>query len=563
MIRYRCPHCAAPTTAHERRAGQSSVCKACLKPHTIPADNALWLNDLGEPLHAPAAPAAVEPPAPPAPFPDLPATLPDLGVHLIPVSEPAVAVARLAEQSATRPDLQLPEVVAVAPPVPRVERPAPPVPPRPPEPVAVEEPRPEPEPVAVATLTPPPVPAPAARSRPPVAPAPVATPAPRARSFVPARVTGAPPIQTSAEPVQLQTQADIAVALTAALTSRMKPPATPRRDLRPSTAAWMLLTGLGIALVLVALFTDTGYRWAALAVGAVQIVLGYVWIVRLTHMRDPNRGAMCAVPPLTLYYLGQYKYAKLRPLRFVATGAAILGLALLVPGIAPHTQALFRRAEPVPEGATNPAAQSKLAQLRHYREHRSYDALCKVLEELAKTDPLHSKEKQDGAELAVELKGLCAHTDTEVRVRAMAAYARWDPAGARAVCLAAVRSQSFDDRMTALRLLPHWKDADAARAAQSLIGRPGAETNQARASLEEIGGEAAELAAEALLNRASDQGARLTGLAVMEKVAGPARAEWLRAYALAAEDTAVRNRAFAAADAVAARAKLSVPPPKP
>ena len=39
-----------------------------------------------------------------------------------------------------------------------------------------------------------------------------------------------------AEPVQLQTQADIAVALTAALTQRMKPRAQPRRDLRPSTA---------------------------------------------------------------------------------------------------------------------------------------------------------------------------------------------------------------------------------------------------------------------------------------------------------------------------------------
>ncbi|WP_171470681.1 hypothetical protein [Frigoriglobus tundricola] len=104
---------------------------------------------------------------------------------------------------------------------------------------------------------------------------------------------GGPPPAAHGDPVQLQTQADIAVALTAALSTRMKPPATPRRDLRPSTAAWMLLTGMGVTLLLLAVFSDPGYRWAALAAGAVQIVCGYAWIVRLTHMRDPQRGLLC------------------------------------------------------------------------------------------------------------------------------------------------------------------------------------------------------------------------------------------------------------------------------
>src|SRR5439155_8091020 len=119
------------------------------------------------------------------------------------------------------------------------------------------------------------------------------------------------------------------------------------------------------ALVVLALFGDSAYRWAALVVGAVQIVIGYVWIVRLTQFRDPGRGRLCMIPPLTLYYLGQYKYAKHRPLRFVATGLVLVALAAATPSLVPHTQALVRRNDPVVQ--PDPATMSKLGQLRAYR----------------------------------------------------------------------------------------------------------------------------------------------------------------------------------------------------
>src|SRR6266545_5897110 len=93
MIRYRCPHCAALTVAHERRAGQSSVCKTCLKPHSIPADKSLWLNELGEPLSAPAP--VPEPVSSPAPASEVAPTQP--------VAENHEALAP------TAPDIQLPE----------------------------------------------------------------------------------------------------------------------------------------------------------------------------------------------------------------------------------------------------------------------------------------------------------------------------------------------------------------------------------------------------------------------------------------------------------------------
>ncbi len=521
MIRYRCPHCAALIVAHERRAGQSSVCKACVKPHPIPADPSLWLTESGEPLHPPAV-AAPEP----------------IAVVPVPVPEGLAPTAF---------DIQLPELAAPEPakPAPRATRPVP-----------AASAHAQPDAGTVATVTPPP------RGRP--LPVPATAPAPRggrfAQASAPAPQRARPAGRGYGEPVQLQTQADIAVALTAALTSRMKPPPAPRRDLRPSTAAWMLLTGLGVALVALAAFSDPDYRWPALAVGAVQIACGYAWIVRLTHLRDPKRGLTCAVPPLTLYYLGQSKYAKFRPLRFVATGAVIAGLAAVAPALHAHTRALVGETGPPPVAPPDVATQSKLTQLRVYRERQAYDALGGLLEVLAKTDPLLSEDAKDRPELTAELKGLCDHTDSRVKVLAMAAYARWDPDGARAVCLGAVRSPTEDERKMALHLLPQWKDAESARAVQSLIGRPGTvETNKAKAALEEIGGVPAEQAAIVLFNRATDQATKLTALSVLEKVGGAGVLVWLQSRAQAADDAAVRTRALAAVEAIGARVRVPAP----
>jgi hypothetical protein len=367
-----------------------------------------------------------------------------------------------------------------------------------------------------------------------------------------------------AEPVQLQTQADIAVALTAALTSRMKPPPAPRRDLRLSTAAWMFLTSVALVFALLALVADVRYRVPVLAVGAAQVAAGYVWIVLLTGQRDRKRGLLCATTPLLFAHLVEYKYAKLRPLRFFATGGLLAALALTVPSLAPHTQAVLKRNDAPRALPPDVSAMSKLDQLRTYREQRSYDALIQLLDLLAKTDPLLSEDAKDRAALSEELKLLCRHTLTDVRVQAMAAYARWDPSGAREVCLAAVHSPTYEERRMALRLLPQWKDHDSARAVQLLIGRPGTvETNQAKAALEEIGGPPAEQAALRLFRRAEDQATKLTALSILEKVGGAEAVAWIRATAMATDDPTVRAKALAAAEAIEVRLRLSAPTPAP
>jgi hypothetical protein len=372
------------------------------------------------------------------------------------------------------------------------------------------------------------------------------------------------PAEPHGEPVQLQTQADIAVALTAALTARMKPPAAPRRDLRPSTAAWMMLTGLGAVFLLLAVFKNPDYRWMLLAVGVIELLYAHVWIVCLTYPRDPRRALLCAVPGVALYFLCQYKYAKYRPLRFAVTGAVIVVLADLAPGLHASVRSLVHGTDPGPVVPSDPATMSKLEQLRYYRERQAYDPLMNLLDVLAKTDPLLSQDAKDRAELSAELRALCEHVDIGVKRRAMGAYARWDPKGAREVCLRAVGSASAEEREEALRLLPHWKDEESARAVQLLIGRPGTvETHKAELALEEIGGRPAEQAAVILLNRANDPQTKLTALSILGKVGSKDVAESLRTYASASDDIAVRSAALTAAEAIEARGRTPVPVPVP
>jgi hypothetical protein len=194
-------------------------------------------------------------------------------------------------------------------------------------------------------------------------------------------------------------------------------------------------------------------------------------------------------------------------------------------------------------------------QLRTYRDQQAYTSLLNLLDVLAKTDPLKSEDASDRAELSMELKALCQHPDAEVRARALAAYARWDPDNARAVCLSAIRSPTEEERLMALRLLPQWKDAETARAIQSLMIRPGTESLKAKAALEEIGGQPAELAARQLLTPTNHQAIRLQAIEILEKVGGAETAAMLRSYASATDDQTVRAHALRAAESIEARLK--------
>jgi hypothetical protein len=460
-------------------------------------------------------------------------------VGLLPAEEAPAAETKPAEPTAEpRPDetVVAPTPALAKPPEPR--KAAPPEPPRAEPPRRSGRPRLEPVPV--------PVTPPRGAGREPHRRRVVATtPAPLPRTD--------PDPAVFAEPFRAHEQEEIAAHLTAALTSRMKPPPEPPRDLRPSTALWLVATGIGATLLLLALVTSGNYLWAAGYVGAVEVAIGYGWIVWLAFRREPRRGLLCAIPPLTAGYLIERKYAKLRPLRFVVTGLVLIALAA-VGGLAQsRTRGWAGVQEPGPP-APSPAdleKMPKLDQIRAYRKQRSIDPLVRVLEVLAKTDPAFSEDAKDRAELTAELRTLCSDQHADVRVAALAAYARWGGDEARGACLRFVASESQDERRAALRLLPRWKDPEVARAVAARIGRPGTETTLAVEALLEIGGPAAEQAAIPLL-RAEDQGTRLTAIDILEKVGGPDAAAVLTEMGNS-DDPAVRQRAAVKAQAIKAR----------
>lgn len=385
--------------------------------------------------------------------------------------------------------------------------------------------------------------------------------APRVRRLV--GTTPAPPRRSGGEgyvePARGRSQADIAADLTSALTSRMKPPPRPRRDLKLSTALWLLATGVAAGLLVATLFTDNNLATAALAIGVVQVAVGYVWIIWLTARRDWVRGVLAAVPPLTAWYLGQWKYAKFRPLRFVVTGAALVGLALAAGHAQSHTRAWagVDAAGADPAAPADPSAQRKIAQLRRFRDDRSYPALVKLLRDLARTDPVYSDEAKDKADFRAELRALCDHADAEVKVEALAAFATWgDDREAQELCLAAVRTDNPDARMMALRLLPKWKEERVAGAVSArLQQRPGMEVAAAQKALVELGGPVAERAAVPLLGEQYDQNVRLTAVEILtdDRVASPAAAAALRDAARSTSDPAVRAAATAAANRLDAK----------
>lgn len=364
-----------------------------------------------------------------------------------------------------------------------------------------------------------------------------------------------PDAVTFTDPLFIRSQMDVTAGLTAVLTSRMKPPPEPPRDLAPSTAVWLLLTGLALAFLAVTLLTPNDFAPVVAYLGVLEVAAGYLWIVVMAYSREWRRGVLCAVPPLTFWYLGQRKYGKYRPLRFVLTGSLLVILAASAGFAIRHTR-VWSGAEPAQPAppAVDLAAQPKIAQLRAYRDQRAYDSLIDVLKALAKTDPVYSEEAKNKYELAAELKALCSHPLSDVKVAAMAAFVRWGGDEARGVCLEAIRSPNAEERLAALQLLTRWKDPEVARALASRIGRPGTETTLAKEALLDIGGPAAEQATIPLL-RSDDLGTQLLAMDILanDKVGGPDAVTALKELAAITQDPGMKQRALALSERIRQR----------
>ena len=379
------------------------------------------------------------------------------------------------------------------------------------------------------------------------------TPAPPAREY---GTNGQMAVGTT------NSQLDIAAILTAALTTRMKPPPQPPRDLRPSTALWLLATGIAIALLVMTLISAGDYVFAILYLGVIQVLAGYAWVVGMAFRRNWQRGVVAAIPPLTFGFLALRKYAKYRPLRFVLTGALLIGAALGASYAQPHTRRWSGASETVkvPPPPVDIATQSMLVKLRYYRDQRFYTALSEVLISLARTDPVRSVDATDRSQLSAEIKAIYNAKEMGVRVEALTAYASWavNDDDARSLCMGALLSESPEERSAALRLLPRWKaNPEVARAIATLLGPDAKQTQMAMEALIAIGGSQAEEAVLPVLFRErEDQFTRLQAIEILGIVGGPEALAKLRKLSESAfGDVAVKTTAGLKADGIQARLK--------
>lgn len=529
MFRYRCPNaaCGRVLSAPPIRAGRPSVCPGCARPLTIPADPRDWLPDASapEPVAA-AAPTVARVAAPPDLFPPS-----DPGFDLF-APIPADAPAGYQDPAPTPPPwAPLPEEAGGS------DDDPPPLW----EPSPVETPLPLAEELS-ASVPSAPVGLPASDAD---------TPAPAGSLAVPSAGIG----DGGRVSFDLPAPADPPdpAGLTAALSARMRP--LPRRpgDLHPATALWLLLAGAGVALLGLTLLTPADLANPAVYLGAGLVEVGYLWAVWRAFRRSPARGLLCAVPPLTLWFLLRRSAGDRGPLRYVLAGAAVAGLGWVAPSLAPTTRAWVGATDAksiaAPRAAVTPPAVAD--RLRESADRRADDQLLVLLGELAQADPATAA---DRAAVAAAVEGLARHPDPEVRAAALAADVTWGGAAAKARVLAAVGGPDRDDRLAALRLLPRWKDDDAARAAAGRVGTGGRDAAAARAVLVEIGGPVAERAVLPLL-KADDQRVRLAAIDLLAdpKVGGPAAAAELKAVAEESPDPGTRLAAAAAAARIAGR----------
>lgn len=429
MFRYRCPKCRQTLQAPEIRAGKATVCPKCSSKITIPSDPAQWLTDAPQPAAAEPARSTPEPAA---------ARVPDYGDVLAPIHVGAAAPS--------------PQVEAMA---------------------AAASPRVESQPAANAVTTTPPPPA---ETQVKTAPAPSERPQPRrvVTTVAPANGAHADDSVSFNQPLSLRSEMDIAAALTDVLTTRMKPPPKPPRDLYPSTAFWLILTGIAVILLSLTLFKNVDHlKWVKF-IGWTEIAVGYIWIVVLAFRREPASAAYCIVPPITFWYLIQKRYRRYRPLRFVGTGALLVIFAWLAPQVMSETRKFSGASEPVIVTQEQDANDlPKIDQIRLYRDKRQFDRLIQVLRNLDRTEPLFAASPTERAELAVELRRLvnpAITSDPGIRAAAIPAYVRWGGDDARALLLGAIQGHP-DERKQALQLLHTWRtDPDVARVLASRLG---------------------------------------------------------------------------------------------
>jgi hypothetical protein len=356
--------------------------------------------------------------------------------------------------------------------------------------------------------------------------------------------------------------ADIAAELTTNLTMRMKPPPEPPSDLRLTTGLWLLLTAAGMSLWLLSCMspergdTENFLLTCVKYIGALEVMVSYVWVAYLCGRRDTNKGLAALVPPVWLYHLvNPHTVVGYRPLRYAVAGALLLCLAFGAAALRPY---VHRFIGPPPEAAPtipSPLA-SPLARLKNAELGGTNRQLAEALADLAKDEVTFVDAPAETPGLIQELRRFRTHDSGEVRGAALIALKKWAGlTAAKADVLSVLRAKAADDRerIAALTVAREYKDREIARAVALRVGFRGfnADSQFAADTLRAIGRPEAE---EALLELFDNEDLLIRGLPQLladPQIGGPHAVAVLREKAEKSASREVRESAIRTADAIA------------
>ena len=508
MFGYPCPFCNQRLLAAPERAGQRTICPKCLKPIVIPKPE----NE--HPTDAEASSTALEVEPDEVPISMMPDGLDDAPanpVNRTPLPEPRPA-ARIGPPAGTYSDpiplqpaaallVRNPDSVSDAEPIlaesaaPSIPIPAPVVAPTP-----LPLPMPSyPEPTFPVSNYSVPSPPQSPKIAPPkftTAPAMMA-PAP---SFpAPGRITGDHPASTSQtpftggqngnaaglvvfNPTDVEA-ANIAAQLTTVISMTMKPAPEPPSDLRITTGLWIILTACGGALWLFCMMSDPEPLRYVAVIGALELIIGYLWVAIAWGNRNPKEGLSTLFPPLWVYRAANPPFEPgYRPLRFVLAGAILLSLFVIAPKVQPVIFAWIGIAdEPPPSLPEKP--ETPLMKLHAAEADGDTLGIKRQLAIFAKTESLILTPAHEKPSVIATLDRLVRGPRAEIRDDALRALALWSKDEAKPHVLAAIAKGTNDERETAYELVTAWNDPETVQLLVKQIGV----NSLARPALDEIG----------------------------------------------------------------------------
>lgn len=277
--------------------------------------------------------------------------------------------------------------------------------------------------------------------------------------------------------------ANIAAQLTTVISMTMKPAPEPPSDLRLTTGLWIILTACGGALWLFCMISDPEPLKYVAVIGALELLIGYLWVAVAYGQRNLRNGFTTLFPPLWVYRAANPPYEPgYRPLRFVVAGAILLSMYVIAPKVQPSIYAWIGIPDDtviqVPEIPETP-----LMKLLAAESDGDTYSVKRQLALFAKPESIILTPADEKPAVVANLNRIVKKGRPELRDEAIRALAIWSREDAKPVILAALDDSNDDIRETAYELIVAWNDRETVQRLVNQLGN----SNLARPALETIG----------------------------------------------------------------------------